>query len=161
MQYLFKDPLMLCMMGRDGSVGIATRYGLDVRGSNPSGDEILRTRPDRSWGPPNFVCNGYRVSFPGLKRPGRSANHAPPSSAEVKERVELYMYFLSRPSWLLLGRTFNSVHERKLLLFVPPPPARSVPFPVVFFFLPSACSFSRLHVAKNEHARCIWTRRCF
>ena len=140
------------MMGRDGSVGIATRCGLDVRGSNSSGDEILRTRPDRSWGAPSFLCNVYRVSFPGVKRPGRSANHAPPSSDEVKGRVELYMYSFSGPSWLLLGRTFNSVHERKLLLFV---------FPVVFFFFPSACSFSRLHVAKNEHARCIWTCRCF
>jgi hypothetical protein len=30
-------------------------------------------------------------SFQGLKRPGRDVNHPPPSSAEVKERVELYV----------------------------------------------------------------------
>jgi hypothetical protein len=28
----------------------------------------------------------------GVKRPGREADHSPPSSAEVKEWVELYLY---------------------------------------------------------------------
>jgi hypothetical protein len=37
-------------------------------------------------------------SFPEVKRPGSGGDH-PPSSAEVKERVELYLYFPSRPSW--------------------------------------------------------------
>jgi hypothetical protein len=40
-----------------------------------------------------------------LKRPGRGIDHSPPSSARVKERVELYLYFPSGHSWLLLGRT--------------------------------------------------------
>jgi hypothetical protein len=31
-------------------------------------------------------------SFPGVKGPGRGANHPPLSSAEVKERVDLYVY---------------------------------------------------------------------
>jgi len=31
-------------------------------------------------------------SFPGVKRPGSGVDHPPPSSAEVKERVELYFY---------------------------------------------------------------------
>jgi hypothetical protein len=31
-------------------------------------------------------------SFPGVKRPGRSADHPPTPSAEVKEIVELYLY---------------------------------------------------------------------
>jgi hypothetical protein len=39
-----------------------------VRGSNFSGDEIFRTRPDRPWVPPSLLYNGYRVSFPGVKR---------------------------------------------------------------------------------------------
>jgi len=34
----------------------------------------------------------------GVMRPGRDADHPPPSSAEVKERVPLYLY---SPSWLL------------------------------------------------------------
>ena len=40
--------------------------------------------------PPSLLSNGYRVSFPGVKRPGRGINHPPLSSAEVKERIELY-----------------------------------------------------------------------
>ena len=32
------------------------------------------------------------VSFPGVKRPERGVDHPPPSRAEVKERVELYLY---------------------------------------------------------------------
>jgi len=58
----------------------------------PGGGEIFRTSPDRSWGPPSLLYNGYRV-FPGGKvRPGRDADPSPPSSAEVKNRVELYLY---------------------------------------------------------------------
>jgi len=39
--------------------------------------------------PPYTMCP---VSFPGVKRLGRSVNHPPPSSAKVKERVQLYIY---------------------------------------------------------------------
>jgi hypothetical protein len=53
-------------VGRDSAVGIATRYGLDVRGSTPGRDEIFRSRPDRPWGSPSLLYNGYRV-IPGGK----------------------------------------------------------------------------------------------
>jgi hypothetical protein len=43
--------------------------GLTVRGSNPVGDGIFRTRPDRSLSPPNPLYNGYRV-FPDGKEAG-------------------------------------------------------------------------------------------
>jgi hypothetical protein len=42
--------------------------------------------------------------LPGGKRLGRGVEHIPPSSAEVKERVELYLYWPSRPPWPVLGR---------------------------------------------------------
>ena len=45
--------VILC--GPGSSVGIATDYGLDGPGSNPSGDEIFRTHPDRPWGPPSLL----------------------------------------------------------------------------------------------------------
>jgi hypothetical protein len=58
---------------RDSSVGIVTR---------------LQTGwpcPERLWGPPNLLPNGYQRFFPwGVKRPGREVDHSPPSSAEVK-----------------------------------------------------------------------------
>jgi len=56
-----------------------------------------------SVGPPSLLQNGYRGSFPGVKRPGRGVNHLPPSSTEVKERVELHIYSLSVPPWPVLG----------------------------------------------------------
>jgi len=39
--------------------------------------EIFRTSPDRPWGPPSLLYNGYRVF------PGGDADPSPPSSAEV------------------------------------------------------------------------------
>ena len=71
--------------GPGSSVGIVTDYGLDGPGMNPGGDEVFRTCPDRPWGPPSLLYNRYRV-FPGCKvRPGRAADHSPPSSATVME----------------------------------------------------------------------------
>jgi len=42
---------------------------------------------------------GTGVSLPGVKRPGRETDHSPPSSAEVKGRVELYLHSPNMPSW--------------------------------------------------------------
>jgi hypothetical protein len=44
-------------------------------------------------------------SISGVKGPGRGIDHPPSSSAEVKERVELYLYSHSGPSWPVLGQT--------------------------------------------------------
>jgi hypothetical protein len=78
--------------------------GCMVRVLNPDGTEIFRTRPDRPWGPPSLLYNAYRV-FPGRKAAGAWPDHPPPSTAEVKERVEQYLYSPSRPSWPVLGWT--------------------------------------------------------
>jgi len=42
-------------------------------------------------------------SFPGVKRPGCGIDHPPPSSAEVKERVQLYICTIFGLSWPVLG----------------------------------------------------------
>jgi len=69
--------------GPDSVDGIATAYGLDGPGIETRWGEIFRTCPDRPWGPPSLLYNGYRV-FPGGKvLPGRDADPSPPSSAEV------------------------------------------------------------------------------
>jgi len=92
--------------GWDSAVGIETCYGLDGPVWNPGGGEIFRTRPDRPLDPPSLLYNGYRVSLPGVKRPGRGVDHPPTSSAKVKERVELYLYSPSGPSWPVLGELY-------------------------------------------------------
>jgi len=42
-------------------------------------------------------------SFLGVKRPGHGVDHPPPSSAEIKEIVELYHYSTFGPSWPVIG----------------------------------------------------------
>jgi hypothetical protein len=59
---------------RGSAVGIATGYGLDDRGIGVRilvRSRIISSpyRPDRLWGPPNLVSNGYQGLFtPEIKR---------------------------------------------------------------------------------------------
>ena len=93
--------------GRNTAVDIATRYGMDGPGFEPRwGWRDFRTRPDRSPGPPSLLYNGYRVSFSGVKRPGRCAN-----SAEVKNE---WCYTSTSPL-SLLGMLRDSFIVWKLL----------------------------------------------
>jgi hypothetical protein len=83
-------------------------YGLDGRGSIPGRGErifpltsvskpILRpTQPPVQW--------VLGVLPPGAKaRPGRDADHSPPSSAEV-ENDELYLLSPQEPPWAVVGQ---------------------------------------------------------
>jgi hypothetical protein len=80
--------LYLLIGSRGSSVSTVSDYELDDRGSIPDrgrGFFFQLLRPDRLWGPPSLLPNGYRGSFPrGKARPGRDADHSPPSSAEVE-----------------------------------------------------------------------------
>jgi hypothetical protein len=49
------------------------------------------TQPPIKWVPGSLSL--------GVKRPGREVDHSPPSSAEVKEYVELYLHSPNMPSW--------------------------------------------------------------
>jgi len=90
---------VVCVCGPGGSsVGKATDYAWTVRESNPGGDEIFRTCPDRPWRPPSLLCDGYRAFPGGKERPGRAADRSPPSSAAVMEE---YSYTSTHP----LGHT--------------------------------------------------------
>jgi len=66
------------------------------------GGQIFRSRPDRPWGPPSLLYNGYRI-FVGGKAAGAWRWPPTPSSVDVKERVEVYIYCPSGPSWPVLG----------------------------------------------------------
>jgi hypothetical protein len=56
--------------------------GWTVRDRIPMGGEIFRTRPDRPWGPPSLLYNGYRV-FPGGKAAGAWCQPPTPFSSKV------------------------------------------------------------------------------
>jgi len=79
-------------MGRDSSVGIATCYGLDGQG--------IESRWGARFSAPVQTGSGAHPashtmgtgSFPGVRRTRRGVDYPPPSRAEVKERVELYLY---------------------------------------------------------------------
>jgi hypothetical protein len=63
--------------GPGSSVGIATGYVLEGLGIESLWGEIFRTCPDRTWGPPSLLYNGYRVFLGGRMRPGRDADPSP------------------------------------------------------------------------------------
>jgi hypothetical protein len=70
---------------RESSVCITTCYELDCLGIEYRLRRDLPHPSNKSWGPPGVLYNEYRVSFPGVKRPGRCVNH--PS------RLDLHGFF--------------------------------------------------------------------
>jgi hypothetical protein len=77
--------------------GIATGYGLDDRGVGvrvPVGSRILFTSstPDLGFTQPIQWVPG--ALSPGVKRPGREADHSPPASVEVKK---MWIYTSTSP----------------------------------------------------------------
>ena len=96
-------PWCICVCGRGGgnmAVCIETRYGLD-------GPEIESRWGERLSAPvqngpraqPASYTTGTKYLSRGVKRSGRSVDHRAPSSVEVKDRVELYLYCPSGLSW--------------------------------------------------------------
>jgi len=90
-------------VGRDNLVGIALRYGLNDpsieswRGARFSA--FVHTGPGAH---PASYTMGTGL-FQRVKWPGRGVDHAPTTSAKVKERVKLYLYFPRGLSWPVLG----------------------------------------------------------
>jgi len=69
--------------GPGSVVDIATSYELDGPEIESRWGEIFLTCPDRPWGPPSLLYNGYQVFPGGKERPGRDADPSPPFSAVV------------------------------------------------------------------------------
>ena len=90
-------------MGRDFVVGTVTLYGLDCPGIKSRWrrdfPHLSKPAPGPTEPPTKWVPGLSR----GLNRPGRGVDHSPPSSAEVKEGIKLYLFSTSGPSWPVLG----------------------------------------------------------
>ena len=87
---------------RYSSVGVATRYGLEGPGIEFRWGRDSPHPLERPWAHPAFCKTGTGF-FPGSKA-ARAWRWTPtPFSAEVKERLELYLYSPSGPSWPVLG----------------------------------------------------------
>jgi hypothetical protein len=56
-------------------------------------------RPDRLWGPPSLLNNGYWGRSSLVKQRGRGADHSYPTSAEVKK---MWMY-TSTPAYVFMA----------------------------------------------------------
>jgi hypothetical protein len=68
-----------------GVLGFDSRLGLGIfLFTTMSRTTLVPTQPPMQWVPGSL--------FLGVKRPGREADHSPPSSAKVKEWVELYLH---------------------------------------------------------------------
>jgi hypothetical protein len=74
---------ILGMCAPGSSVGIATGYGLDGPEIESRWRRDFPHLPNRPWGQPSLLYNGYRIFPGGRKRPGRDADPSALSSAEV------------------------------------------------------------------------------
>jgi len=120
MQRLLITVVLKGVVGQDSSVDSLQAGWSGDR--IPVGGEIFGIRADRPWGPTGLLYNGYQVSFPGVKRPGRGIDHPPASSAEGKERIELYLCFPSGSSWPVKGGILPLPSLRGVTITVQPCP---------------------------------------
>ena len=102
-------------MGRDSSVGIETHYGLDHPGVESRWGRDFPHPSRLVLGPTQSPVQSVSRLSPGGKAVGawRGVGHPPQSSAEVQERVELYLSPPLRLHVLLYGklRLFILVYE--------------------------------------------------
>ena len=75
---LFFSSLLIITVWAGSSVGIATDYGLDGPRIESRWGARFSARPDRPWGPPSLLYNGYRVFSGGKVRPGVLLTTLPP-----------------------------------------------------------------------------------
>jgi len=91
------------LRSQDSVVGIATHYGLDGSDIKSQWRARFSTPVQTSSEAHPAFCTMGIGSSPGVKQLGRGVDSPPPSSAEVKGRVELYLYSPSGPLWPVLG----------------------------------------------------------
>ena len=98
---IFNFPgFIFLLVGRNSVVDKATLFGLDGLGieswwrENFPHPDLVDTRT---------LVQLVKTIFPGIKGPESGVEYPSASSTEDKQRVELYLYAITEPSWLLLG----------------------------------------------------------
>ena len=86
------------VMGRDSSVGISNRHGLDGKGIECRWGRDFSQLSPPVLGPTQPPIKWVSGLFPEVMRPKSGVNHPPPYNAEDKARVELNVYSPSAPS---------------------------------------------------------------
>ena len=107
------------IVGRDSVVGIETRYRTDGPGIESQwGARIYApVQTDPGAHPASYTMG--TGSLPGVKQSGCGVDHPPPYSTEVNERANLYIFFLSGPSWPVLGRILPLYIHTQMFLWLP------------------------------------------
>ena len=79
-------------VGRNSSVGIATRYGFDQPGVEfQQGNEIFCRRPDWFWAHPDSYIMGTGL-FQGLNQPGVGVNHPNQRKCRVLSLLPIWTF---------------------------------------------------------------------
>jgi hypothetical protein len=93
--YLFFLDLITLCWAADWAIGVLgfdSRRGLGIFLFTAASRTVLwPTQPPIQW-----VTGALSL---GVKRPGHEADHSPPSSAEVKKCMELYLHASNTSSW--------------------------------------------------------------
>jgi hypothetical protein len=81
--------MLALLMSQKSAVSIATHYGLDCPGMKSRWGEDFQ-HPFRLAYPASYTMD--TGSLQGVKQQGHGVDQLPATSAEVKERSELYLY---------------------------------------------------------------------
>jgi hypothetical protein len=102
-------------------------------------------------GPPSLLSDRYRGSFPGVKRPGREADHSPPS-VEVKMRGAISpLPQCAFMAWYLVKHMDNCTISFSVIVTVPSHLCLCLPSCLLPSFLPSF-RFSAVFLKKRTGA---------
>jgi len=105
--------LLILIMCQDNDSQRAGRSGYRI----PVGPRFSAPVQTGLWPHPATYTIGTG-SFPGVKQPKRGVGHPPPFSAEVKERVGLYLYSPFGSSWPILEWTLPFTFTFTLFILI-------------------------------------------
>ena len=103
--------------GRDSSVGIVTCYGLDGPGNKSRGGRDFPHPSRPALGAHPTSCKMGTGSFPGVKRPGRGADHAPHLQCRSLKKGRARPRPTLRALVAYKGGTFNFFYPTGLISF--------------------------------------------